>query len=198
MARPALATIRVATPDRLLSAAEEIFARDGLADARLQDIAHKAGITRASLLYHFDSKEQLHDAVVDRALDALGEILASAMGADGDFLVRGCFILEGFFTFVDVHPHLARIVVREVVAGRKQIVDRALPLIDAVVDFLVREGTEKDAAVVRHKLMMVVSDAFLRTATGAVGTPLWGDGSHARAAAELLLLGLCADDGGIQ
>src|SRR5687768_18394019 len=94
--RPALHTIDVATPERLISAAEQVFAREGFDAARLQDIAENAGITRPALLYHFATKDELYAAVVARAFASLGEILISAMQSHGDFRERLRALIEGF------------------------------------------------------------------------------------------------------
>ena len=69
MGRPRRSETQVATTERLLSSAEKHFGQAGFDAARLQDIAKDAGITRPSLLYHFETKEKLYDAVVARAFD---------------------------------------------------------------------------------------------------------------------------------
>ena len=190
MGRPTLASIQVATTDRLLRAAEQVFARDGLQGARLADIAQEAGITRASLLYHFETKEALHEAVVEGALGSLAAILASAMQAPGGFRDRVDGVLEAFFTFVDVHPALTRIVVREVIAGNARVAEQARPVLDAVVAFVEREHTRRDLARdARASLMMVVSDTFLRAASAELASPLWGTHVAPRALARRVLLG---------
>ncbi len=78
MARPRKASLRVATPERLLGAAEREFALRGFAAARLEDIAERSGITRPSLLHHYASKEALYSAVVKRSFGDLGRALQTA------------------------------------------------------------------------------------------------------------------------
>jgi AcrR family transcriptional regulator len=53
------------TRQRLLDAAAEEFAAYGIAGARVDRIAAKAGCNKALLYHHFDSKEGLFDAVFD-------------------------------------------------------------------------------------------------------------------------------------
>ncbi len=48
-----------ATRQRLLAAAETIFARDGFEAARLEDIAALAGYTRGAFYANFDGKEDI-------------------------------------------------------------------------------------------------------------------------------------------
>jgi len=54
------------TKERLLEAALEIFARDGVAGANLKDIAEAVGIVKSALYRHFDSKEAIWAAVRER------------------------------------------------------------------------------------------------------------------------------------
>jgi len=49
----------------ILSAAERIFAKSGLAGARTDDIAAAAGVNKALLYYYFKSKGGLYEAVVE-------------------------------------------------------------------------------------------------------------------------------------
>lgn len=55
---------QIATPDRILHAAIEEFVEHGLAGARVDRIAERAGVNKALLYRHFGSKEALFDAAV--------------------------------------------------------------------------------------------------------------------------------------
>ena len=55
-----------ATQASILDAAEEEFARHGLKAARTETIAARTGVTKA-MIYYFQSKEKLYQAVLDRA-----------------------------------------------------------------------------------------------------------------------------------
>jgi AcrR family transcriptional regulator len=68
------------TVDRLLEAAEIEFAVAGFEAARLEDIAAVVGVRRASLLYHFESKQALYDRVIERAFSDLQRTLLGAIG----------------------------------------------------------------------------------------------------------------------
>ena len=52
--------------DRILDAAEAVFARKGYRGGALNDVAVEAGYTRAGLLHYFPSKEALLLALLDR------------------------------------------------------------------------------------------------------------------------------------
>ncbi|MFC4059039.1 TetR/AcrR family transcriptional regulator [Planomonospora corallina] len=64
--------------EQILDAATRAFARAGYAATGLDDVAAEAGLTRAMLYRHFESKADLYRAVLDRACLRLAE----ATGAD--------------------------------------------------------------------------------------------------------------------
>ena len=55
-----------ARPQQILDAALEIFGEQGLAAARLDDIANRAGIAKGTIYLYFPTKEELFKAVVRR------------------------------------------------------------------------------------------------------------------------------------
>jgi AcrR family transcriptional regulator len=80
----------VTTRDRLLAAAAEALARDGLSGVSARAIASRAGVNQALVFYHFGSVSDLLEAAVRRSVDlavasyrdrfadvgSLGELLA--------------------------------------------------------------------------------------------------------------------------
>lgn len=53
------------TKEKLLESAIEIFARDGYAGANIKDIAEKVGIVKSAFYRHFESKEEIWNAVFE-------------------------------------------------------------------------------------------------------------------------------------
>lgn len=68
-----------ATCEKLLAAAEKIFARDGFEAARLSEIAELAGYTRGAFYAHFKSKEDIFFALLElwvrRRMDEVNAVL---------------------------------------------------------------------------------------------------------------------------
>jgi len=80
-----------ARPGEIVAAALGVFAERGFAAARLDDIAARAGVSKAALYLYFDTKEALFRAVVQEALAPnLATVQAAAQSYDGRFedLVR--------------------------------------------------------------------------------------------------------------
>jgi AcrR family transcriptional regulator len=61
----------VSTKDRILGAAEALFAQRGFDGASLRQLTSAAGVNLAAVNYHFGSKEKLVEEVFRRRLDAL-------------------------------------------------------------------------------------------------------------------------------
>jgi AcrR family transcriptional regulator len=78
---------RAARREQILAAAARAFARAGFTATSLDDVAREAGVTRAILYRHFDSKADLYRAVLDRARHRLaretGAPSFSASSIDG-------------------------------------------------------------------------------------------------------------------
>ena len=76
------------------------FAAHGFEGASLQRIAAEAGVSKSSVLYHFESKEALLEAALRPAIDDL-DLLLDRLGlpAEGDAGSQKAF-LEGFVDFL--------------------------------------------------------------------------------------------------
>lgn len=178
MGRPRADANAVSTPTRILIAAEQAFAAHGF-DARLGDIAGSAGIRRPSLLYHFESKEVLYAAVVERAFGQLGQALLAGQQIEGGFEARLEAMTRAFVRFVEEHPAVSQLVVREMLAvdgpGTAILVGQVAPLLDQVSRWIETSADEKlrPGVPVRAAVMQVVSDVLLRCASGTIRVVLW-------------------------
>jgi len=86
---------RVSHHDEILSTALERFALQGIASTSIQDIASHAGTSKANVLYHFGSKENLISEALSPSLKDLEALLVHAeatglasAGAQTDFVSR--------------------------------------------------------------------------------------------------------------
>jgi AcrR family transcriptional regulator len=69
------------TKERILSAAEELFARHGFQGASLRQVTAAANVNLAAVNYHFGSKDNLINEVFRRRLDELTERRLQALDA---------------------------------------------------------------------------------------------------------------------
>lgn len=61
------------TKDKILDAAEKLFAEQGIADTSLRKVTSAAGVNIAAVHYHFGSREALVQEVIRRRIDVLNE-----------------------------------------------------------------------------------------------------------------------------
>jgi TetR/AcrR family transcriptional regulator len=102
------------TAGRILAAAEEAFAAHGLAGARTERIAARAGVNRALLYYYFGSKRNLYRAVLRHLLGQLGHLIVPAESASASARERLVAFIEGYFDFLASQPNYPRLIQREV------------------------------------------------------------------------------------
>ncbi|MBB5014942.1 TetR family transcriptional regulator [Rehaibacterium terrae] len=75
------ATTHFNTKERILGAAEELFAQFGFAGTSLRQVTSRADVNIAAVNYHFGSKENLVNEVFRRRLDELSENRLKALKA---------------------------------------------------------------------------------------------------------------------
>jgi AcrR family transcriptional regulator len=74
--------------ERILEAASEVFARDGIQDARMGKIAEAAGCARATLYRYFPNKKALLHAYMDHVARQFDGILRSKLDGLGSLAER--------------------------------------------------------------------------------------------------------------
>lgn len=79
------------TKQRILGAAEELFARHGFAGASLRQVTAAAQVNLAAVNYHFGSKENLVNEVFRRRLDVLNSARLAALA---EARQQPCYALE--------------------------------------------------------------------------------------------------------
>jgi AcrR family transcriptional regulator len=104
------------TRERILDAAETLFADRGFAGAAVRDIAGAVGLNAASLYNHFGGKEELYEAVLDRGLRPVFELLAE-IRADEDLDEDDLEALDRLVAHFAANPQLARLIHHESLAG---------------------------------------------------------------------------------
>ena len=74
-------TTHFSTKDRILGAAEELFAQFGFAGTSLRQVTSRADVNIAAVNYHFGSKENLVNEVFRRRMDEMSAQRLSALKA---------------------------------------------------------------------------------------------------------------------
>src|SRR6059058_200044 len=87
-------------------------------DLGMEDVAAEAGVTKPVLYRHFDDKADLYVALGQRGTEILFERLIPAINAELAPVPRIRMALDAFFTVIEEHPNLYRLLARGTFAGR--------------------------------------------------------------------------------
>ncbi|WP_317451280.1 TetR/AcrR family transcriptional regulator [Microcella alkalica] len=98
--------------DDLRLIALDEFASAGYAATSLQRIADLAGSSKASVLYHYDSKERLLEAVLAPALDDLDALIDTTAARGLELEHRPAF-LEAFVDYLLQHRQVVHLVINQ-------------------------------------------------------------------------------------
>ncbi|HYA34714.1 MAG TPA: TetR/AcrR family transcriptional regulator [Candidatus Binataceae bacterium] len=169
------------TRDRVLAAAQTLFAENGYRGTGLRDIARKIGIRAPSLLHHFPSKEQLYLAVLDRIFEGLEDSASMVLMGRNSHQDRMRRAITGAIDYIAGRPDSMRIIWREMIeqsAISRQIFKRRIPPLFAMgVNFIFqgqRAGEFRPEVDPFHFLLSLNSITLGYFTTAAMVRRLWG------------------------
>jgi AcrR family transcriptional regulator len=105
------------TRELILGAAELRFAATGFYPTRLEDIAEDVGISRTAVIYHFQDKETLYNAVLEKLFTQLNDRISAALDLSLDLPSRIEAAVEAWLDFAGERPTLMRLFMREVASS---------------------------------------------------------------------------------
>ncbi len=171
--------------DKILDAAEALFAKRGYAAIGLRELAEVVGLGKSSLFHHFRNKAQLYAAVTARILVRIEARLVRSLAAGGDPLVRLERWLDDLVDLLADNPTYARVLLRslfedddlpgdlpEEIEGHRAIADMM-----AAVGGLLREGMGAGLfrpLHVNHFLLTLVGIIVFPFASGEFGAEVLG------------------------
>lgn len=193
MGRPRKDAFDETTSVRVLRAAEQVFADRGFADARLEDIAARAGIRRSSLLYHFGSKDNLYREVVDHAFGEIAAAIGRGMEKGGGYEEKVEATVTELLAFQREHEALMAVILRAMLnpgtAGHDAVGDKFVLLIDQLEQYVLTIGKGRLAGLpVRAIVMQLIVTHLAHAAMGELGERLWKGETHTRDIARMLLI----------
>jgi TetR/AcrR family transcriptional regulator len=183
MVRPVVAEI--SAREKILDAAEELFARRGFAGVGLSEIAEAVGLGKSSLFHHFRSKAQLYAAVVERILSEIELTLTRALAAGGTPVERLDRWIDTIIDFLGQRPAHARVLMRSLfeddeLSGsleEEKAANDTLARIFGSAGSLLREGMSRGelrAASIPHTLQSLIGLIIYHFASGELGAEVLG------------------------
>src|SRR5688572_21775643 len=100
------------TRERILACTIDELATHGFYGTTVRSIADEVGVTTASLLHHFPTKESLYSEVLARIAESL-ETWPARDRVEADPIERVVALIDGFYAWVESHDAYSRILLRE-------------------------------------------------------------------------------------
>jgi AcrR family transcriptional regulator len=98
---------------QLLDVARALFAEKGFDGASIEEIAHRAGVSKPVVYEHFGGKEGIYAVVVDREMDELLTSITASLSADMDPRILLERAASALLDYVDTSTDGFRILVRD-------------------------------------------------------------------------------------
>jgi AcrR family transcriptional regulator len=108
-----LGSTEIGTRERILEVAEILFGEHGYEGTKLQHIAQRVGIQKASLFHYFSSKEQLYHAVLRLGYSDSEQTTIRIFESDASTMEKIRAAIGAIVEMVAARPERAKIVLRQ-------------------------------------------------------------------------------------
>ena len=109
------------TQEKILRIARLEFANNGLEGARVDRIAENAGVNKAMIYYHFRSKDDLYQAVINEHMEQIANFLQRNIMEAGEYDNLFLRISEFLHALLKDRKEFMPIMLREIASGGERI-----------------------------------------------------------------------------
>jgi AcrR family transcriptional regulator len=172
------------TRKHILDASLRLFSKHGFARTTVRDIAHNAGITDAAIYYHFQSKRDVLEALVEERGFVAGLQQLERVSADFPLRETLLWMARGAINLMDENRDFLRLIIMEGLGGDKSAVEQYRRLTDlwetaltAVLERYAEKGelscdaTEAMARQIIYLILMAFQDTLLERHVTPKATP---------------------------
>ena len=117
----------------------------------VREIARKANINVAMVYYYFNTKEELHQNIIEGAFKSFFQSLKEGVDQGKGPEEKICDVVKIYINFLHHHKYLHRIILRETISQSKHIdtivkkyISRNIDLVHSIIKEGVREGVFKE------------------------------------------------------
>jgi AcrR family transcriptional regulator len=107
--------------EKILATAGREFAQFGLAGARVDRIASKAGINKAMIYYYFRSKENLYQTVINRQLSRMRTLAEEIITSETNPEALLLKLAELYQSMFENRENMVPLILREIASGGDRI-----------------------------------------------------------------------------
>jgi TetR/AcrR family transcriptional regulator len=158
--------------EEILDVATRLFAERGYDGTSINDVAARVGMRKASLFYHFATKDALYEAVLERLVARVQLALEAIYASSGTYPDRLDAVTDTVVSVLSSHPYAARLLLREAMDWgpviRGTLLDRILVVLEAGAAW-VRAGQEQGSFVEGDPKQFVLSAIGLHFLPFALG-----------------------------
>jgi AcrR family transcriptional regulator len=134
--------------ERILDAAETLFAERGFAGTAMRDIARAVDMKPASIYSHFSGKQALYEAVLARGLLPLSDLLEGLSGSEWSEQQLGTQ-MDALIEYLRQRPRALRLIIHEALAGGESLMPIARQWLRPLYDSAVTTFRESGGGVLR-------------------------------------------------
>jgi len=106
----------------ILDAALDVFSNHGFRGATIDMIAKEANLSKPNILYYFDSKDDIHSALLSKLLDKWLEPL-KVISSKGDPVEEICSYVENKLEMARIFPRESRLFANEILQGAPRMLN---------------------------------------------------------------------------
>jgi AcrR family transcriptional regulator len=136
---------RARTRDEILSAAARLFGRNGFKGTSLNEIATEVGCSKATVLYHFESKDAILVALIAPATEHLVALDTTIRELDADAAQAAA--IDGFVELVVAYPQPVTLVYADPQLVGMPVFADLQPVVDRLVEAFAGRSREVTAQV---------------------------------------------------
>ena len=133
----------------ILDDAVKMYAANGFNAVSMREVASEAGVSKANIYHHFDSKEALYRAILDQSAEDLYGLVETLAEGAGSFESRIAEFAAGHLRHLDNNLLASRLIIREAFSGDNErsrvLVDQVFGSIFERIVSIFRDGQEDGA-----------------------------------------------------
>ena len=157
--------------DRIMEAAEEVFAQKGYHDSVVDEIVRRTDMSKGGIYFHFPSKERLFFAVIDHLADRLVERIQKSVAQEQSAIGRLDITLTTVLESLGNQRRLAKLLLIQGYSmgnafekKRMEVHSRFVSLIKDNLDMAVEEGSIPpiDSAIASYIWLGAVNEVVIR------------------------------------
>lgn len=174
--------------DNILRAAEELFGAHGFDRISVRDIADQAGVNKALVFYHFNSKDELFETVLLNYFEDHRAALEGAWSQTGNVRVRLHAVIDAYVDFIVDHHAWPRLVQQISSTQHRKFVpivqEGLLPLVRWTEEALEEITDERGPRSAYHFFETFAGSVIHHFTHAPVLAPLWDETPMAPAVIE--------------